>query len=209
MTATAGASRLSVGSSASSLPSTRARAVSSRGAAHTESGRVPCWSPGPVITYHLHPESCSSWGPGGGPAGLASVSGLWVRGFCGGGVPGAPGVGGRWAEAGLLGQAPSCSREAIVPRPPADPRGPPLWGHQCSRRGRVSGSVRGWGRAAGGGDGVILRPRGLLWLCRPPHCVRRSVCLSVHSLSPPRYFLLGPFPVCPASCVFQPDLLAG
>lgn len=128
MTMTAGASRPSVSSSAASPPNARARVVSTVGGLRAAS-RLGRQSPLPVITCHLHPESCFSslglWA-------TAGHSGEPWQGCCpsaGSGevasvrdVPAAPGRmcgRGRGPWAGSLGPA----------RQPSSPPGATLLGH--------------------------------------------------------------------------------
>lgn len=186
MTVTAGASRLSVSSSVPSLPSTRARVVSTSGWGLCEHRPVLRQCLSPVITHHLHPESWSSWGPGRGPAVgeawwgccLSEALGQWIL------------LGGCWQHPGGSGQRqgslcglPGTHVRLSCPVTLQAP-GPHTLGHQCPRRGKVSVRLcAGVGACSGGWRWHILRRPRLPWLCSPHSVsVGRSVCLPTLSL---------------------------
>lgn len=162
----------------------------------------------PAITRHLHPESCSSWARGQGWF-------LWEawQGYC---LPPGSGTGetsegiwsswGRWVQAGVLVQAPWSLCVAELPLQPSGPLGPSLLGHMQPLEAESHCALRGQRRAEAGCPAWAVAAEAL------PASSSVSLSWSVHlsglcvCLSP---LLCPSFPLGSASCVFQPDLLAG
>lgn len=118
--------------------------------------------------------------------------------------------GGQWAEAGVLVRAPWYPREAVLPRHPPGPWAPYSGTPVPPQRQSLSQALCRGGGVQWRVEMAYTASAEAAVALQPPLCVRRSVCLSSHSLSLRLYSLLCPsFPLCSASCVFQPDLLAG